>query len=297
MNVRHAHPVEHTFQASGARIAYVEWGVRGRPAIFLIHATGFHARCWDQTVEALPEGFNVFAVDMRNHGRSEKTGPVKDWSEPVHDIEELIAHLKLEAAIGAGHSMGGHVLVQLAARHPRAFKRLVLVDPVLMAPDVYADTKHQWPAHIEHPIARRRNKWASWQEMFDAFKGRHPYTLWRREVLQDYCRHGVVLTADGSGYELACPPEIEASIYKAATGRNIYDLVAKIDVPVTILRAKSRPPGPRDVTDFAASPTWEHLAERFKRGRDVFLPDLTHFIPMQNPELTARYIAGADERE
>lgn len=291
-----ADPVQHAFQASTARIAYVEWGERGRPAVFLIHATGFHARCWDQTVAALPSGFNVFAVDMRNHGASEKTGPISDWSEPMHDIDELVAHLGLEGAIGAGHSMGGHVLVQVAARRPRAFKRLVLVDPVMMPPEVYADTTHRWPAHLEHPIARRRNKWASWQAMFDAFKDRHPYSLWRREVLADYCRYGVSPRQDGDGYELSCPPDIEASIYKAATGRDIYDLVAKIDVPVTVLRAKPRPPGPRDHTDFAASPTWEHLAAKFKRGRDVFLPQLTHFIPMQDPELVARHIAGEESK-
>ena len=53
MTRRRADPVEHTFQASAARIAYVEWGERGAPAILLIHATGFHARCWDRTVAAL----------------------------------------------------------------------------------------------------------------------------------------------------------------------------------------------------------------------------------------------------
>jgi pimeloyl-ACP methyl ester carboxylesterase len=289
-----ADPVERAFQAASARIAYVEWGGRGAPAVFLIHATGFHARCWDQTVAALPPGLNVFAVDMRNHGRSEKTGPINDWSEPVHDIDELVVQLKLEGAVGAGHSMGGHVLVQVAARHPRAFKRLVLIDPVMMAPEIYADTKHRWPAHIEHPIARRRNAWPSWQAMFDAFKDRLPYSLWRREVLADYCRHGLMPRADGQGYELACPPEIEASIYKAATGRDIYNLVAKIEVPVTVLRAKPRPPGARDHTDFAASPTWEHLAGKFKHGRDVFLPHLTHFIPMQDPALVARYLADEE---
>ena len=92
--------------------------------------------------------------------------------------------------------------------------------------------------------------------------------------------------------QLACPPDIEASVYKAATGRDIYALIPAIKVPVTVLRAKQRDPGPRDFTDFSASPTWEKLAAQFAQGRDVFLPHLTHFIPMQDPELVARYVSG-----
>lgn len=288
-----AAPAEKTFQAKAARIAYVEWGQQDQPPVFLVHATGFHARCWDQTVSALGSGYRVIAVDTRGHGRSEKTGPINDWAEPARDLAELVEHLGLKNAVGAGHSMGGHLLVQVAAAHPGAFKRLVLIDPVMMAPEMYANPGLMAPsAGAVHPVARRRNTWGSWQEMFDAFKGRHPYSLWRPEVLEDYCRHGLVRAASGQGFELACPPAIEASIYMASTGRNIYALARRVEVPVTVLRAKPRTPGPRDLTDFAASPTWEGVAGVFQNGRDVPLPHLTHFIPMQEPELTARFIAN-----
>ena len=287
-----AAPVETYFQAEGARIAYFEWGRRSGPAVFLIHATGFHARCWDQTVASLPSGDRVIAVDVRGHGRSEKTGPMRDWTIAAHDIAELVEHLNLEDAVAAGHSMGGHLLVQIAATHPRAFKRLVLIDPVMLPPEVYANAHlAALPEGQVHPVARRRNAWASWQEMFDAFKSRHPYSLWRETVLADYCRYGLVPEANGEGFELACPPAIEASIYMGHANTDIYALAARVDVPVVVLRAKTRDPGPRNLADFAASPTWEGVARAFRNGRDVYLPHLTHFIPMQEPELTARFIA------
>ncbi len=283
-------PRQSDFHASGARITYFEWGDIGAPAVLLIHATGFHARCWDQTISHLPQGLHVVAVDLRGHGRSEKRGHISDWTVPAQDIRELVAHLQLAGAIGAGHSMGGHTLVQVAAASPGAFSRLVLVDPVMMSPEIY-DAPNPWPAHVEHPVARRRNNWSSWQDMHEAFRNRKPYALWQPEVLIDYCRHGVLPDAEGTGVELACPPAIEASIYKAATGRNIHALTAGITIPVDVLRARQRDPGPRDVRDFSASPTWEHLAASFAQGRDIFLPHLTHFIPMQDPALVARYIA------
>jgi hypothetical protein len=45
--------------------------------------------------------------------------------------------------------------------------------------------------------------------------------------------------------------------------------------------------------DFTASPTWPGLAREFRRGTDVQLPDLTHFMPMQAPALIAEYVRGA----
>jgi pimeloyl-ACP methyl ester carboxylesterase len=281
-------PVEKAFAAPGARIAYFEWGRAGDPAVLLIHATGFHARCWDEVVRALPPSHHVIAVDVRGHGRSEKTGPIADWRDLGSDIAALVAHLGLQGIVGVGHSMGGHCVVQAAIAHPHAFKRLVLVDPVLMTPEFYA--QRFWPEGAEHPVARRRNKWGSWEDLFDAFKSRHPYSLWRVKVLEDYCRYGVQPAAEG-GVELACPPAIEASIYMQSTGANLYDRTQALDMPVTILRAKERPPGPRDRLDFSDSPTWPKLATAFKRARDVYLPHLTHFIPMQEPELVARFIA------
>lgn len=259
--------------------------------MLFIHATGFHARCWDQTIAHLPHGYHVIAIDLRGHGRSEKRGLISDWTEPARDVIELLSHLRLASAIGAGHSKGGHILVQAAAALPGQFSKLVLIDPVIMSPEIYGSMP-AWPQGTEHPVARRRNSWESWEAMYEAFRHRKPYSHWLPKVLEDYCRHGVTKRPDGNGVQLACPPDIEASVYKAATGRDIYALIPAIKVPVTVLRAKQRDPGPRDFTDFSASPTWEKLAAQFAQGRDVFLPHLTHFIPMQDPELVARYVSG-----
>jgi pimeloyl-ACP methyl ester carboxylesterase len=49
-------------------LSVLEWQGEGDP-ILLLHATGFHSRCWNQVVEHLP-GQHVFAVDLRFHGGS-----------------------------------------------------------------------------------------------------------------------------------------------------------------------------------------------------------------------------------
>ena len=60
-------PSHHFFDASKARLSYFEWGEAGAPVILLAHATGFHARVWDKTIAALPDGYRVIAEIGRAH--------------------------------------------------------------------------------------------------------------------------------------------------------------------------------------------------------------------------------------
>ncbi|MEE4381536.1 MAG: alpha/beta hydrolase [Pseudomonadales bacterium] len=283
-------PREHRRQVNGVELVWFEWGRADaiRPTILLVHATGFHARCWDRVVARLP-GRHVIAVDLRGHGRSGKTPPFS-WDTFGADVAALVEALGLRDAIGVGHSMGGYSVAEAAALVPGAFSRLLLVDPVIMAPDVYA-ARGQWIDGEAHPTAKRRNAWTDWQEMFARFEGRLPFSAWDRDVLEDYCRYGVLPDEHGEGFVLACPPRIEASIYVGSAGRDIYALIDRVRIPVTVLRAKPRT-GERDVMDFSASPTWPELASRFPEGRDVLLDDHSHFIPMEDPALTAEYILG-----
>ena len=109
------------------------------------------------------------------------------------------------------------------------------------------------------------------------------YHLFEPRILDDYCRYGL-LPEPGGGYELACPPEVEASIYMSArSNAEIYDSVRRLDIPVTILRAKL-PAADAGKGDFSSSPTWPKLVDAFKRAREIHLAECTHFIPMQMPD-------------
>lgn len=280
------------FDASQARLSYFEWGNKGASPILLTHATGFHARVWDKTIAALPDEFHIIAVELRGHGRSPYSLPIDSWLSIAQDVGELIQALSLRDLIGVGHSMGGHCMTQLAHDLPEAFRRLVLIDPVLSRPDVYDHDRYaDLSGPQEHPIAARRSNFSSWEEMRNYFKERHPYSLWRLEVLEDYCRFGLLPVSEGEGYELACAPLVEASVYFVQRHAKINHIFPKIKVPVTILRAQVRTPEEWQTTNFTKSPTWEALADQFPNGRDVYLPNFTHFIPMQDPVLVARFIA------
>ena len=122
------------------------------------------------------------------------------------------------------------------------------------------------------------------------FAARLPFDAWDRATLRDYCDYGLI-PAD-SGFVLACPPDVEASIYEASptSESNIYPEIATLSIPVHVVRA-GRFHDPADL--MRISPTAPDLASAFARGSDTCLPGHSHFIPMEAPELAAKLIEEA----
>jgi len=270
-------------RVNGAEIAL--WERPGRePTVLLCHATGFHARCWDAVTDHIG-GQRSIAMDMRGHGRSSKPEPPIPWRTFGEDVAAVVKGLGLRGAIAVGHSMGGHSIALAASLMPDAFRELILADPVILPESHYRGAMTE-----PHFARKRRNRWSSWQEMRDRLSGRPPFDAWDEQVLDDYCEHGLLPAPDGDGFVLACPPDIEGAIYEHSQAResNIYAEIAKVTVPVTVIRSP-RPFAPGPPTDMLASPTAPDLASRFAKGEDI-LVEYSHFIPMEAPEYIADQI-------
>lgn len=283
-------PVAQSLHVNGVSLGYWEWpgaSESGAAPLLIAHATGFHARMYDRIIARFPER-RVISVDMRGHGRSEGK-PIDEWQTVIEDMARMIDALDLRRAVGIGHSMGGHVLAQCAADMPDAFRQLVLFDPVIMAPEFYAEGHALFPAGEPHPAIRRKRDFDSIEAMIERFAARDPYALFERGVFEDYCRFGLVRKAEGEGFELACLPEMEASFYGASrSNAGILEAVKRIAVPVLVIRAKQT-----QAMDFKGSPTWEKLASLIPAGEDLYRPDRTHFHPFEDPADAAAIIARA----
>ena len=282
-------PLLRRVNANGVALAYFEWraDLRGTaPTLLLVHATGFHGRVWDQVIARLPAR-HVIALEQRGHGRSETT-TINNWALFGHDLAAFVAATHLQQVIGVGHSMGAHALVRAAAVDPSAFDRLVLIDPVILAPEIYLQPAP--PGADRHPAERRVNRFESVAAMIERFAQRAPYALFDPLVLRDYCEHGLVAANTGSGLMLACDPVTEGSVYLSARDNaDIYDSVRALTMPVLVVRAKL-PAAQRTTPDFGSSPSWPGLAAQFANGREVHLADESHLVPMQNPQRIAQLI-------
>lgn len=271
-------------------LAVVEWPGEGDP-VLLLHATGFHSRCWQEVVKRLPQE-HVYAVDLRFHGASGAVGEV-DWKVLVQDIRILIEQLDLTRLVGVGHSIGGHLIARAAAAMPSRFKQLVLIDPVILSPETY-DNLHEFVGSInasDHPVSRRKNVWHDACQMYERFSAKPPFDSWDAQVLRDYCDYALQPADEEGVRQLLCDPINEASVYINQAGNEIVHAeLPDIVTPVTVLRA---PPGDMSAADLSTSPTWPELAAALPCAREVLLPHLNHFIPMQDPALVADYIQDA----
>jgi lipase len=113
------------------RLHVHEWGEADAPALVCLHGvTGHGARFRKLAEERLADRFHVIAPDLRGHGRSGWEPP---WRCEVYadDVLETLDDLGIEAAIIAGHSFGGRVLLELAARAPERLERAILLDPAI----------------------------------------------------------------------------------------------------------------------------------------------------------------------
>ena len=275
---------------NGIKLCYFEYGSESKesPTFLLVHASGFHARCWDKTIKHM-QGCHVLAVDLRGHGRSQNHGPFS-WDVFGADLKAFLKALDLNDVVAVGHSIGGHIVCQLAGQDSSRFLRLLLIDPVICPAEDYGEPEPEIlrsEKAREHPVSRRRNYFESTEKMFENYVGRGPFEHWELDVLRDFCEFGFIVGK--GGLALACPPVVEAELYLGSKDINIYPYIENIKIPVTVLRAQTRKKT-QDSMDFSGSPTWKYLSSCFLKGRDISLPHLTHFIPMQDPELTAKYI-------
>jgi pimeloyl-ACP methyl ester carboxylesterase len=283
-------PKTYAVKLTDVTLQVTEWPGNSDP-VLLLHATGFHSRCWDSIVRLLPET-HIYAVDIRFHGGSDRHGPV-DWTLMASDIEQLLDKLDLKQLVGVGHSMGGYITAYVGARQQARFKQLILIDPVIPSRQLYETHINSWATldPADNPVSRRKNLWHDADEMYQRFKDREPFSRWQDQVLRDYCDYALREVPGESTLQLACDPLHEASIYQNHNGNDaIYDLLPKLNLPVTVMRARHYPDDP---FNFSGSPTWPGLVDELPNGREIYLPELSHFIPMEDPELVASVIRQA----
>ncbi|MDA0271485.1 MAG: alpha/beta hydrolase [Chloroflexi bacterium] len=280
-------PIERHVQVAGFDCAYWEWPGEGTP-VLIVHGIGLHGRTWDRVIEELPPSTHVIAPDLRGHGRSE-VPPVRNehlwWGGLGHDLAALLRAIALPPALGVGHSMGGHAMIFAAADAPEHFASLLLFEPNIGDPE---RARIPEPLEADAGVARRRNDWASPDEMFERFAGRPPFNAWDPAVLRAYCDYGLV--PEGDRFRLACPPALEATIW-GGQSPGLYDAIDAIDVPVHLVRAEPRAPGQPE--GFTPSQTWPGVVDYFHHGTEELLSGRGHFFALETAPLAAALIETA----
>jgi pimeloyl-ACP methyl ester carboxylesterase len=108
----------------GTRL-YWESAGTGSP-VLLIHGLGLSGGAWWRTIEALSPTLRVITFDHRGIGLSRSVTPAYTTEAMADDAVAVLDALGLNDAHVYGFSLGGMVAQQLALRHPRRVRSLVL---------------------------------------------------------------------------------------------------------------------------------------------------------------------------
>ena len=98
----------------------------GEPLV-IAHGLFGSSRNWSALAQSLSEHYQVWCVDLRNHGESPHAETM-GYPEMAADLLALLDREGLERIHLIGHSMGGKTAMWFALHHPRRVKRLMVVD-------------------------------------------------------------------------------------------------------------------------------------------------------------------------
>lgn len=110
------------------------WGQEDARGVVCVHGIAQHGGIFEGLGERLAaRGHSMTAVDLRGHGESGREPP---WNTDTHlgDLLETVDSLGIESVVWVGHSFGGRLAAELAARFPERAERLVMLDPGLAVP-------------------------------------------------------------------------------------------------------------------------------------------------------------------
>jgi lipase len=128
------------------------WGDVGAPRVVCLHGVTGRGAGWHRLAKGWLSDYHVLAPDLIGHGASPYEPP---WSIDEH-LDVLVTTLGTEPAAWIGHSFGGRLALDLAARRPALVKRLVLLDPAILLDPVIA-------LHVAE-LARDDRSYASFEE-------------------------------------------------------------------------------------------------------------------------------------
>jgi pimeloyl-ACP methyl ester carboxylesterase len=121
-----------TFDFDGRSVRHDRWGEG--PAVVLVHGTPWSSFNMRHLMRRLARDHTVYAFDLLGYGQSDK-GP-GDVSLGVQNrlLVRLLAHWGLQCPVVIGHDFGGATVLRSHLLHPQPYARIVLIDPVALAP-------------------------------------------------------------------------------------------------------------------------------------------------------------------
>ncbi len=255
-----------------------------RPTLVFSHANGYPAATYRQLFALWrAAGWQVLAVPQFGH---DPRYPVtSNWPRLRDQLIDFIADRAPQGAYLVGHSLGGLLSLQAAAKRPELALGLVMLDsPVITG----------WRAHTVQVLKRsrlmqrlgpgkvaitRRHEWPSRQAAFDHYAAKSIFARWAPGMLADYIAAGTLRR--GGHTVLAFDRAVETRIYNTlphqlGTVLRRHPLRCPVGFVAGLRSTEIRHGGLEMVRRLA--------------GERLLWLDGTHLFPMEKPQETAQAV-------
>lgn len=240
--------------------------VRGEgPAILFIHGYPLDRTIWSEPLGGL-DGWRRIAPDLRGMGQSDAPDLGYSMSTYAEDLAALLDVLGVEQVVLCGLSMGGYVSFEFLRRWPERVRGLVLMDT---------------RAEPDSPEGRKARDAAAARARDGGAKAIAEQMIGR-------------LLADGAAPEVVTRVRrmMEATPVAGIVGAlaamrdrpDSTSLLERIAVPTLVVCGEHDAITPPDVM--------RPMAERIPGARFELVPGAGHLPPVEQPEGTARLLAG-----
>ena len=264
----------------------------GRPdgaRLYVSHGNGFAVDGYWPFWGPLAERFDLIVFDMRSHGWNPRAASGRDghtYAQMALDLErvvrEVTARYGPRPSAGVFHSMSARAAMKHALEVGFPWDALILFDPPNVPPPGHAvyDTMDVFERRLADWAVARPERFADPGELARQYADTRAHRTWVDGAHDLMAR--AVLRHDDGGWVLACPPELEASIYLQAMTLNLWPPASAYGGPVKLIGADPDAPG-------APGPALANraLAEEGAYGYEA-IPGTGHLLQIQQPEACRR---------
>jgi pimeloyl-ACP methyl ester carboxylesterase len=112
------------------KVAYTDWGPKDGPVVVCCGGVVNTAMRFNYLASDLCDSFRLICMDWVGRGRSGWMADQHDYSlgTCVEQLHQMIKHIGASSVTVLGSSLGGTAAIELAARHPKLVRRLILND-------------------------------------------------------------------------------------------------------------------------------------------------------------------------
>ncbi len=253
-------------ELDGVRLHALHWGDPDGPAIVLVHGGGANGHWWKQLAPSLANGAHVVALDFRGHGDSDFPERLAE-GDFQSDLHALLDQLEAPDAVLVGHSMGGEVVLRVAAGGRATPRGVVLLD--------LARGRSDRARRLLRRALTIRHAYRTREEAIERFRFVPPAVHVEEALRNEIASHSVHADAGGRWSFKSHRGWIDAIPSDEARPSDVA-------CPVLFLRG--------DESGICSEDGARELVGALPHGRLATIPRAGHHVHLDAPEPTAREI-------